>query len=112
MQPFDVEFTLFHELFQDFPPILRIRNVAQILHEDVATIRARIRRGTFPIAVRQETGGRQYVLLVDLVRFIATGQPQTQPGHTLPRQMATPFNNGPSKPRGRPRKAAQLGSQK
>lgn len=66
MSTHDIEFAYLRELSLTYPPVLSIKMVADILKENVPTIRARIRRGSFPVPVRQETGGRQYVLLAEL----------------------------------------------
>lgn len=103
--------SLMRERFAAHPPILQIPSVAEILQEEIPTIRARIRRGAFPVTVRQEPGGRQYVLLTDLVRFLCTGETQPQPAA---RQIRLPRNqlglNG-KRQRGRPTKAEQKGKQ-
>lgn len=104
----DIEVALLRELYASYPPILQIKAVAEILREDVPTIRARIRRGSFPVAVRKETGGRQYVLLADLVRFLSSGEIQTQPSTRLARVTQNSASLNGSRPRGRPPKAAQL----
>lgn len=96
---------LMRELFSTYPPILAIPTVAAILQEEVPTIRARIRRGSFQMTVRQDPGGRQYVLLVDLVRFVCTGETQPQPVMRAVRQPRNPF--GLNGKRGRPAKSTQ-----
>jgi hypothetical protein len=103
--------TLICELFSKYPPILQIPLVAAILKEDVPTIRARIRRGSFQMTVRQDPGGRQYVLLLDLVRFVTTGETQPQPVMRAVRQPRNPLGlSGKRKP-GRPTKSDQYGNQ-
>jgi hypothetical protein len=99
--------TLLRELFAIYPPILQISMVAEILKEEVATIRARIRRGAFQMTVRQDPGGRQYVLLVDLVRFACTGETQPQPVMRAIRQPRNPFGVNGKRQRGRPARAEQ-----
>lgn len=99
---------LMRERFAAYPPILQIPMVAEILKEEVPTIRARIRRGSFQVTVRQEPGGRQYILLVDLVRFLCTGEAQPQPAarpRCFPRN---PQGLNGTRQRGRPTKAEQL----
>jgi hypothetical protein len=98
---------LLRERFATYPPILQIPMVAGILNEEVPTIRARIRRGSFPITVRQEIGGRQYILLVDLVHFLCTGEPQ-QPAERPIRPPRNPLGLNGKRPRGRPTKAEQI----
>lgn len=104
--------SLLRELLSNYPPILHIQMVAAILKEEVPTIRARIRRGSFQMTVRQDPGGRQYVLLVDLVRFVCTGETQPQPVMRAVRQPRNPFGYGGKRGRGRPAKAAQQSNQK
>lgn len=48
---------LMRELFSTYPPILPIPMVAAILQEEVPTVRARIRRGSFQMTVRQDPSG-------------------------------------------------------
>lgn len=103
---------LMRELFSTYPPILQIQMVAAILKEEVPTIRARIRRGSFQMTVRQDPGGRQYVLLVDFVRFICTGETQPQPVMRAVRQPRNPLGSNGKRQRGRPTKADQLSYQK
>ena len=103
MYQHEIEFAYLRELSITYPPVLQIKMVAEILKEDVPTIRARIRRGSFPIPVRQETGGRQYVLLTELVHFVCTGEISPQQ-NTLTARKTT------SKRRGRPYKADQIGN--
>lgn len=103
---------LMRELLVSFPPILQIPMVAEILKEEVPTIRARIRRGSFPITVRQEAGGRQYVLLVDLVRFLCTGETQPQPVERPVRVPRNPLGLNGKRPRGRPTKSEQFARQR
>jgi hypothetical protein len=103
---------LMRELFTNYPPILQIPMVAAILKEEVPTIRARIRRGSFQMTVRQDPGGRQYVLLVDLVRFSCTGETQPQPVMRAVRQPRNPFGLNGKRQRGRPEKAEQHSNQK
>lgn len=106
----DIEVALLRELYTGYPPILQIKAVAEILREDVPTIRARIRRGSFPVAVRQEPGGRQYVLLTDLVRFLSSGETQPQPSTRPVRTPRNPTEINGSRQRGRPPKATKLES--
>ncbi len=103
MYQHEIEFAYLRELSITYPPVLQIKMVAEILKEDVPTIRARIRRGSFPIPVRQETGGRQYVLLTELVHFVCTGEISPQQNTLTARKTA-------SKRRGRPCKADQIGN--
>ncbi|MDA8328742.1 MAG: hypothetical protein M0Z83_07215 [Betaproteobacteria bacterium] len=104
----DIEVALLRELYSNYPPILQIKSVAEILREDIPTIRARIRRGSFQVAVRQDPGGRQYVLLADLVRFFVSGEIQTQPAMRAVRSPRNPCGINGTRPRGRPTKTEQL----
>lgn len=104
----DIELAFLRELYGTYPPILQIKAVAEILQEAVPTIRAQIRRGSFPIAVRQEPGGRQYVLLTDLVRFISTGEYQAQPTIRISRSSKNINISNESRRPGRPTKAEQM----
>lgn len=61
------------------PPILSVRNLADLLDKKVETVRQQIRRKVFPIRVNQIEGGEQYVTLNDLIKFLQDGQPQPQP---------------------------------
>ena len=96
---------LLRELLNQHPPVLQIPTVAAILKEEVPTIRARIRRGAFPITVRQEPGGRQYVLLADLVRFSIDGEVQLQPKVRQIRLPRNPLGINGKRQRGRPTNA-------
>ncbi len=102
MYQHEIEFAYLRELSLTYPPVLQIKMVAEILKEDVPTIRARIRRGSFPIPVRQEIGGRQYVLLAELVHFVCTGEICPQQ-NTL-----TTIKKTASKRKGRPYKADRI----
>lgn len=99
---------LMRELFASYPPILQIPTVAAILKEEVATIRARIQRGSFPITVRKEDGGRQYVLLVDLIRFSCTGEIQPQPEMRSAYKVRNPLGINGKRQRGAPTKAERV----
>ncbi len=99
---------LMRELLASYPPILQIQMVAEILKEEVPTIRARVRRGAFPVTVRQEAGGRQYVLMVDLVRFICTGETQQQPATRPIRIPRNPLGLNGKRNRGAPTKAERV----
>lgn len=99
---------LMRELFASYPPLLSIPMVAEILQQEVPAVRARIRRNAFPISVRQEEGGSQYVLLVDLVRFSITGERQEQPPTRPTRLPRNPHGFNGKRSRGRPTKAEQI----
>ncbi len=99
---------LMRERFAAYPPILKIPQVAEALMEDVPTIRARIRRGTFQITVRQEDGNPQYVLLADLVRFLCTGEVQPQPTARPIRKPRNPHGLNGKRKRGAPTKAERV----
>jgi hypothetical protein len=62
--------------FSQYPPVLTIKNVAEILGQNEPAIRAQILRKVFPIRVRKESGLGLHVLLVDLVNYITTGKRQ------------------------------------
>lgn len=64
--------------FDALPPILYIRQIANFFGEKLPTIRQQIRRGAFPVTVRQLEGARQHVLLVDLAKYLSDGIPQPQ----------------------------------
>ena len=98
---------LMRERFANYPPILQIQKVAEILEEEIPTVRARIRRGSFQVTVRQEIGGRQYVLLVDLVRFLCTGETQPQFNDRPERVPRNPLGLNGKRSRGRPTKIEQ-----
>lgn len=104
----DIDVAYLHDRFDDYPLILQIKTVAKIFDEDVPTIRARIRRGSFQVAVRQDPGGRQYVLLADLVRFFVYGEIQAQPAMRAVRSPRNPCGINGTRPRGRPTKKEQL----
>jgi hypothetical protein len=108
----DIEVTLLRERYNSYPPILQIKSVAEILHEDIPTVRARIRRGSFPVAVRQDPGGRQYVLLTDLIRFFISGEIQAQPAMRPAHPPRNPRGLNGTRPRGRPTKTNQLFKEK
>ncbi len=99
---------LMRELFASYPPLLSIPMVAEILQQEVPAVRARIRRHSFPITVRQEDGGAQYVLLVDLVRFSITGERQEQPTTRPIRLPRNPNGLNGKRSRGRPTKTEQV----
>lgn len=99
---------LLRELFASYPPILSIPMVAEILRLEIPALRARIRRKSFPITVRQEIGEPQYVLLVDLVRFSVTGERQPQPVERPIRPSRNPLGLNGKRSRGRPTKAEQI----
>lgn len=104
--------TLMSECLCAYPPILKIPQVAEVLKEDVPTIRARIRRGTFQITVRQEEGNPQYVLLTDLVRFLCTGEVQPQPIARPCRVPRNPLGLNGKRKRGAPTKSERLARKK
>lgn len=99
---------LMRERFAAFPPVLKIPKVAEALQEEVPAVRARIRRGTFQITVREEDGNPQYVLLADLVRFLCDGEIQPQPEKRPARKPRNPLGLNGKRHRGRPSKAEQL----
>ena len=111
MNPFEYIETLMRERFAAYPPILKIPQVAAALMEEVPTIRARIRRKTFQVTVRQENGNPQYVLLADLVRFLVTGEVQPQPDMRPARKPRNPHGLNGKRRRGRPHKVEQLKTQ-
>lgn len=99
---------LLRELFASYPPILSIQMVAEILKLEVPAVRARIRRKAFPITVRQEEGGPQYVLLSDIVRFSITGEHQQQPVDRPIRPSRNPLGLNGKRQRGAPTKAERI----
>lgn len=108
MYQYEAMATLMRELFASYPPLLSIQMVAKILRQEVPAVRARIRRKAFPITVRQDDGGPQYVLLVDLVRFSITGERQEQPTTRPIRLPRNPLGLNGKRSRGRPTKAEQI----
>ena len=98
---------LMRELFASYPPLLSIPMVAEILRLEVAAVRARIRRNAFPISVRQELGGSQYVLLADLVRFAITGEKQQAIERPI-RLARNPLGLNGNRRRGAPTKAERV----
>ena len=99
------------ERYAAYPPTLEIPLVAKIFQKDVPTIRARIQRDAFPITIRQEDGGPQYVLLSDLIRFEITGERQPQLATRCKRKPRNPLGLNGKRHRGRPTKAEQLAHQ-
>lgn len=77
----------------DLPAILTVSAVAVEFGRPADTIRKQIRRGTFPVRV-QECGGERFVTLADYVRFLETGDIQTQ--------------DAPKRRAGRPSNASRL----
>jgi len=108
MNLFEATAALMRERFAAYPPILQIPRVAEIFGEEVPTIRARIRRGSFPVTVRQESGGRQYVLLVDLIRFLCSGEVQPQLVVRPARMVRNPIGLNGKRQRGAPTKAERI----
>ena len=98
---------LMRELFALYPPLLTIQMVAEILRLEVPAVRARIRRNAFPITVRQEAGGSQYVLLADLVRFSITGEKQQTIERPI-RLARNPLGLNGNRRRGAPTKAERV----
>lgn len=97
------------ERYAGYPPILEIPLVAKIFQKDVPTIRARIKRKAFPITIRQEDGGPQYILLSDLIRFEITGETQPQLETRFKREPRNPLGlNGGGRRRGAPTKAERV----
>lgn len=75
------------ERIAQLPPVLTISQLAELLKMQIPTVRQQIRRGTFPISIRQIDGGSQFVLLADVVQFLRDGvrQPQFPLQHRAPR---------------------------
>ena len=65
------------------PAILTIPAIAAEFGRPADTIRKQIRRGTFPLRV-QHAGGERFVALGDYIRFLETGEIQTQPAAKRP----------------------------
>lgn len=105
MSFFDVMFALMRDLLTQYPPILQIRMVSTILKQEVATTRAQIKRGSFAVRVRQEPGGRQYVLMTDLAKFLVDGEVQSQPSVRQVRLPRNPLGINGKRKRGRPKNA-------
>lgn len=99
---------LMRERFAAYPPTLKIPKLAEALQEEEPAVRARIRRGTFQITVREEVGNPQYVLLADLVRFLCDGEIQPQPEKRPLRKPRNPLGLNGKRSRGRPTKAEQI----
>jgi len=99
---------LLRERFAKYPPILPIPMLSEILQEQVPTIRARIRRGSFPITIRQEAGGPQYVLLSDLIFFLVTGERQPQLENRPARMVRNQQGINGKRKRGAPKKAERV----
>lgn len=103
---------LFREYLSKYPPVLEISDIATIFQKKLPTIRARIRRGVFPVPVRHDPGGRQYVLLVDLIGFLLTGEDKYKDTDTDKDQPVMKTANTQikleKKRRGRPTKRDQL----
>jgi hypothetical protein len=87
--------------FSQYPPILTISQVAEILRENEPAIRAQIRRQVFPIRVHREPGRGLHVLLVDLLSYVTTGRRQVP----LSPDRITKIGG---KRRGRPTKAEEI----
>ncbi|WP_394672142.1 hypothetical protein [Limnobacter sp.] len=93
--------TLVNYYYSEYPPVLNIKQVADILRENEPTIRAQILRKVFPIRVRKEPGLGLHVLLIDLVHYITTGKRQVPIPDERIRKMG-------GKRRGRPTKAEEI----
>jgi hypothetical protein len=100
------------ERYAGYPPILEIPLVAKIFQKDVPTIRARIQREAFPITVRHEGGGPQYILLTDLIRFEVTGERQPQLVTRCKREPRNPLGLNGNRQRGAPKKGDRIAREK
>ena len=74
MQHDDIARDHLREVSSKYPSVLNIKMVAEILGEKCPAVRARIRRGTFQIPVQKNPGNLQHVLLVDMLKYLATGE--------------------------------------
>lgn len=88
--------------FSQYPPILTISQVAEILRENEPAIRAQIRRQVFPVRVNREPGRGLHVLLVDLISYVTSGRRQVP----LPPERTIKKMGG--KKRGRPTKQEEI----
>jgi hypothetical protein len=79
----------------DLPATMSIPQIAAEFGKPADTVRKQIRKGTFPLRV-QTCGGERFVALGDYLRFLETGEIQTQP--TPKRSVGRPTNA--SKPQG------------
>lgn len=105
MEQAQFEATLLRDLREQYSLILSVADVAEILKENCPAVRARIRRGTFPVRVLQTPGNPQHVLLVDLIKFLVTGESQ------IASTNSTFFAGASPRRRGRPRLSQKLDSQ-
>lgn len=87
--------------FSQYPPILGISQVAEILQENEPAVRAQIRRQVFPIRVHREPGRGLHVLLVDLINYVTSGRRQVP----LPSERMKKMGG---KKRGRPTKQEEI----
>ena len=87
--------------FSEYPPVLTIKQVAEILRENEPTIRAQILRKVFPIRVCKEPGLGLHVLLIDLINYITTGKRQVPSPAERIKKMG-------GKKRGRPTKQEEI----
>ena len=99
---------LMWERYKDYPPILYIPSVAEILKEKKATIYSRIRDEKFPVTVRFDGYDRQYVLLVDLVLHFCDGKTQPQPFLRPICKPRNPLGLSSKRQRGRPTKTQKM----
>ncbi|WP_306480811.1 hypothetical protein [Limnobacter sp.] len=93
--------SLVSHYFSQYPPLLTIKNVAEILGQNEPTIRAQILRKVFPIRVRKEPGLGLHVLLIDLVSYITNGKRQVPIPDERMKKMG-------GKKRGRPTKQEEI----
>ncbi len=61
----------------DLPAVLSIPQISLEFQQPADTTRKQIRKGTFPLRV-QSLGGQKFVSLGDYVRFLETGEAQSQ----------------------------------
>lgn len=87
--------------FSQYPPVLTISQVAEILQENEPAVRAQIRRKVFPIRVQREPGRGLNVLLVDLIQYVTSGRRQVPIPDERLKKMG-------GKKRGRPTKQEEI----
>lgn len=68
---------------QNLPAALSIPEIAAEFKRPADSVRAQIRRGSFPLRV-QSCGGDRFVALSDYLKFLEDGEVQTQPAAKRP----------------------------
>ncbi|MBU1213640.1 MAG: hypothetical protein KKA63_00230 [Gammaproteobacteria bacterium] len=97
------------ERYAGYPPRIEIPLLSKHFKKNVHAIRAQIRNLVFPITIRHDEGGRQHVLLSDLIRYELTGekQPQLETRHK-PKPRNPLGLNGGARRRGAPTKSERI----